>query len=359
MINDEYLEIIKELILPGAKVIFMGDNHQLPPVGQEADAKIFQYKLAELTERMRQGELSPIIPITDKVADNIENLKVERDAITERINNFNPETNKGVIFENNLNDALQLWKKDFELSPKSTKIITFNNENNNNAQSVKSLNKLARNILFGNNVEEFVEGDQIMGYDQFGEPEKPDLLNSVDYTVLETSKQSKSTYNVNAYSRAKGNRQIPITVSGYNLTIQNNINGSISTIFALDSESKDIVRNKVTELYNGVNKDSQMAMVLSMYFPKLEHGYAITSHKSQGSTYRNVYVMEDNILGNVNGSNKTVNQSLYVAVSRPSDKLVIDSRKNLKTKNDKVEPSPDAKSIDELFVKPCDGGASM
>jgi hypothetical protein len=27
--------------------------------------------------------------------------------------------------------------------------------------------------------------------------------------------------------------------------------------------------------------------------------------------------------------------------------------------DDKVEPSPDAKSIDELFVKPCDGGASM
>ena len=54
----------------------------------------------------------------------------------------------------------------------------------------------------------------------------------------------------------------------------------------------------------------------------LEYGYAVTSHKAQGSTFNNVYVFEDNILS-APGNNKSRNQALYVATSRPRKKLVI------------------------------------
>ena len=67
-----------------------------------------------------------------------------------------------------------------------------------------------------------------------------------------------------------------------------------------------------------------MAINLRGAFANIQYGYAITSHKAQGSTYTNTYVMEGNILGKTNGSEiKAKNQSLYVAVSRPTTKLVM------------------------------------
>jgi hypothetical protein len=76
-------------------------------------------------------------------------------------------------------------------------------------------------------------------------------------------------------------------------------------------------------------EDPQLAYGLASRYANLEYGYAITSHKAQGSTYTNVYVMEDNIMGPSNGGSvKAKNQSLYVAVSRPTTKLVMVSAKN-------------------------------
>jgi ATP-dependent exoDNAse (exonuclease V) alpha subunit len=69
-------------------------------------------------------------------------------------------------------------------------------------------------------------------------------------------------------------------------------------------------------------QDYKMAYLISDAYAKMEYGYCITSHKSQGSTYRNVYVLKDNII-NGYSNYKIANQSLYVACSRASDKLVI------------------------------------
>ena len=47
----------------------------------------------------------------------------------------------------------------------------------------------------------------------------------------------------------------------------------------------------------------------------LDYGYAITGHKSQGSTYDHVFVMENDIYANP--LLKERNQILYVALTRP------------------------------------------
>jgi len=48
----------------------------------------------------------------------------------------------------------------------------------------------------------------------------------------------------------------------------------------------------------------------------LDYGYAITGHKSQGSTYSHVFVMENDI--NDNWVLRERNQIKYVALTRPS-----------------------------------------
>jgi hypothetical protein len=57
-------------------------------------------------------------------------------------------------------------------------------------------------------------------------------------------------------------------------------------------------------------------------FADIIYGYAITTHKSQGSTYKNVYIdMSDIISNNPNGKNS--HQCLYTAVTRASEKIKI------------------------------------
>jgi exodeoxyribonuclease V len=57
-------------------------------------------------------------------------------------------------------------------------------------------------------------------------------------------------------------------------------------------------------------------------FADIVYGYAITTHKSQGSTYKNVYIdMSDIISSNPNDKNS--HQCLYTAITRASDKIKI------------------------------------
>jgi thymidine kinase len=57
-------------------------------------------------------------------------------------------------------------------------------------------------------------------------------------------------------------------------------------------------------------------------FADIIYGYAITTHKSQGSTYKNVYVEMSDIISN-NPNDKNSHQCLYTAVTRASNKIKI------------------------------------
>jgi len=60
------------------------------------------------------------------------------------------------------------------------------------------------------------------------------------------------------------------------------------------------------------------------------YGYIINAHRSQGSTYNNVYVDLGNILSQPYASAIDIIKSIYVAASRPRTKLVLfDSRQNI------------------------------
>jgi len=62
----------------------------------------------------------------------------------------------------------------------------------------------------------------------------------------------------------------------------------------------------------------------------LGYNYAMTSHKVQGSTYKNVYVLEDDIMS-FPGGRLQRNRMIYTAVSRPTTKLVVYSAQNKPT----------------------------
>jgi ATP-dependent exoDNAse (exonuclease V) alpha subunit len=57
-------------------------------------------------------------------------------------------------------------------------------------------------------------------------------------------------------------------------------------------------------------------------FADVTYGYCITTHKSQGSTYENCYVIMSNIL-TACPKYKDAVRSLYTSVTRPSKSLTL------------------------------------
>ena len=56
-------------------------------------------------------------------------------------------------------------------------------------------------------------------------------------------------------------------------------------------------------------------------FAQLNYGYSITVHKSQGSTFTNVFIDILDILSNNN--NEETSKCLYTAITRSSNKLIL------------------------------------
>lgn len=332
MISDELFDELAKHIKPDAKVIFMGDNAQLEPPGQETESKVFQYTLAELKQRMRQDDDSPILPITDAIAENIEKeAKAISDPIRTIKTSFDKDSNSGVIAERELDVALQMWLEDYKLNPQGTKIITYRNQLSlDSPQSVYNINRKARKLLRPNEKEEFVKGEIITSYSTIVEEGIPVIENSCDYIIEEIRKVSNQTITI--YAKKGGReRQYPLTeLNGYYVKLRDVLTGRFvnEEFFLPDSQTRQRLIKLKDDLYegkNGVTQDRQIAYLIGEYIPEFEYGYAITSHKSQGSTYRNVYVLKDNILSGTSRTNKQKNKALYVATSRASDKLVIQS----------------------------------
>ena len=346
MVSDPLLKEIKQWVSSGAKVIFMGDRAQLPPVGQEKDSDVFGLKNRyELTEKMRQAATSPIINIGSKIAANAEDdFNRVANPITpeDRVNKEDTISGSSITWEGSEAAALDQYAEDIQRANGDVnfaKIVTFNNQNHSSAQSVKNLNTKVRLKLFGDRAieERFIPGEILTAYDSYNPSqgkEESDIVffNSDDMTVESVRFVPNHSVTVEVFSGAKGRRSKAFNFDVEMLTLQNDEGKTIThlgrpvEIPVIANSSKEAYSAALNQLWSS---DRQMAYALQGKFGNLEYGYAITSHKAQGSTYTNVYVMEDNIMGPSNGgSNKAKNQSLYVAVSRPTTKLVMVSNKN-------------------------------
>lgn len=326
MISTTVLGYIKKAKMNSAKVIFLGDFRQLPAIDKQrepnSDSVTFDFPGAELTQRMRQAENSPIIPIIDLYGDNIEAINEQREHLLnpllaqERTNNYDEENQCGIIFSDNPVDVINDVVKDFakpeaQVTPYYVRAIAFRNNNkyNNAPFSIQVLNEKIRHKLWGTNAEEFVKGETVITEAPY--PSKsPYLFNGDAFNVFEAKKEIRDGYRV------------------WNLTLKDEKGLFINDVYVLAEESKfdftnelEALRQKALNTRHG--GDWMRFFELKDKFAKINYSYAINSHKAQGSTYRNVYVFEDDIFGVKLTSAKEKNQSMYVAVSRPTDKLVI------------------------------------
>lgn len=318
MISKEMVKRIYEIAKaynPTLKIIFMGDNVQLPPIGENESVTFSKATKpsynAKLVTRMRQGEESPIVPLSDIFAANVETESPIRRVSIPRKDNFNPLTNEGVLFMNDGNVSPEMVN-DFKKDLHNTKAIVYHNKKR------KSVTSTIRKAIWG---EALANNDFNVGEVLVGEAvnQNKGILNGEFYIVEEVIPMDDA---VVLKDVARGGL---VSFPGFYLKVKNSEGKSIKIkVPSNDSKTKIEDFQKANAAYASAtkswgeffeNKDALDSIAL-------DYGYAITSHKAQGNTFNNVYVFEDDITSSM-ATNKAVNQSLYVAVTRPRKKLVM------------------------------------
>ena len=292
MISKKGIATIEKLRRKDSKVIFLGDFRQLPPIDEGGkDSKTFLVpKQASLKIRMRQGSGNPIIALSDIIAKEIENKTFNPYVLHDNlINNISKETGKGYSYVDNSNFINQ-FVKDFK-EDDSTKFICFR------TNTVSYYNKKIREAIYKDVKDVYVPGELVIAQETFFYKEEIALKNSVEYYIESVRIENVKGYECYLIAFKDLDQEIPV----------------------LTHKARKLWNKELKFL--STKKRWRDFWPLKEAFAEIDYGYAINTHKSQGSTYKNVYLDFNDILNVSKIENKQKCQSLYVAITRASHNL--------------------------------------
>jgi len=328
MIPDPLYDLAIQCMKRMGKMIFLGDMAQIQPVKQGKLSKVFSstdYPGFNLTKVERQKKESPLV----------EPLLILRDRSLKTFKSATLDGNGLLVHKSPKDFARELKEslpslKELVKSPFKNKSICWTNHR------AGQLNQLTRRLLgtFGSVIE---TGELVMAHDSFTRNEQPILYNGSEYVVV---------------GMKYGTQQLPYfsKVPGYHLRLLDTVDAKnkgslecISNVFLLDPNmapdlfgrlvhtyenmrltavesrgySKKICWKCFHELHQSFITPSDMVYQGRVVRKKsIDYGYAITVHKSQGSTYENTFIdMKDILLCR---QDDELRQLQYVAVSRAS-----------------------------------------
>ena len=336
MVNEEMIDKIFDKKPKDAKVIMLGDIGQLPPIRTNENpyykgkgemftkkSPIFDSKNRhDLLERVRQGEESPILPYADYFWENSQKDKPEANPVKEKKTIVN---DKGaLIFTNSFNDikhdVLDAFKAAvLDKNPNYIKVVSYRNDNR------KEVNKYIHNNIFGSNSKQYNNGELIIFNDRYGEFDNSDeaIVNKSSETLQNYLGLEYITLNVTANGVTD-----EIDVLNENSKLKHD--KLVSDLFKIAFDKKKIGDFSYKQAF----KD---AWTLKQRFANIDYGYAITSHKSQGSTYDMVIVNEKDIMGvsMINDANKS--ESIYTAITRARNVATVISSTLVENSNYNIE----------------------
>lgn len=329
MLSDELFLLIYPYIESGKLLaIFMGDPCQIPPVGMKDSIpfdtdKQSKYKLKEysLTTIVRQAVGNPIIECTMKLRTALgrpvsfpvkENKQLENSA--DGLYWFDGTKKTEVV--NLLKTYFQ--SQNFKMDSDFVKVVCWTN------RSVDGFNRMIRKMIYGPEVKALEVGEKLIAnkpiVDTNGEGEKTIIMSTNDeFEVLSFSVK---------HGNYKGTKLAYYEVS----VLQEQFGYSAEKIIRIIHESSQDDYNAIIEHL----KELAVAQKRGSYeaaskwkdyyefhevFANVNYNYAITAHKSQGSTYQNCFVVETDI-----DANKDIierNRIKYTAMSRASKKLFV------------------------------------
>jgi len=343
MIDTEMLIYI-ERYAKNCTVIFIGDSKQINPVGEEESPvfcgcpKLFDteeeaisytfshlkdktngeiyypkyreqyvgfepYPTVELTEIIRQGVNNPIVPLS-------RNIK----AIWEHQIRLNSEE-KGFVYTINqpkIIDELARVNGTDEI-----KYLAWSNP------EVDKINLLVRQRIYGARPNKIELGETIVFNSPYGnyvtnqelKVEKLDIDTIVFKVPMQRTKTGLIT------------RDASLKCYIINGNLSDDWGDGVETwkgIFVIHEESEAVFKNLTITLARNCSSKQLDYVTRNNFldtFAEFKYNHAITIHKSQGSTYKNVILNVGNV--NFNSNEKEKERLFYTAITRASDLLIL------------------------------------
>lgn len=311
MVNDELLSYIEEHANKNnCTVIFIGDNKQLNPVNEE-ESPVFMknYPTITLTEIVRQKGGNPIIDLSRNLP-QIQTKQECRNEVGGYIYTYDEDKIIETLARVNGTDDL--------------KYLAYTNA------EVDKINKMVRIRIYGE-PKKIEEGETLVFNAPYGENYFTNQEILVEKTRIITKKFRYLSNKDGIDDEFSSNPMYEyIELKCYsinpNFLEENEFSrgGWIDNIIVIHEDSEKALNNLIKEL----KLKCKIAEIgwrdyyeFIEQFADLTYNHAITVHKSQGSTYKQVIVNIRNL--NINRSKKELLRLLYTAITRASELLIL------------------------------------
>ena len=344
MINSRLCMFLEKTCVSNkCKLVYIGDDNQLSPVGEKYSSAFRNIKSYSLKQIVRQGEDNPVSYLLDLLRYDINHKTYKFLNYIQRFKEqFNADYTKGyqVCDANTFNQTVYNNFNDEELTRNVdyAKVISYTNLN------VSSWNKFIRNSIIADSDKSILtKNDLIISYvtivNEFNDCV---IKNSEEYIINDIQNFTDSRYDKNGLKGFLvkfqaihgGDITTPLFVIDHtdSYTVQRYVQINNSMIEAAKTARANI-RNEKWKSYfafkeycllmvNILSPDSKIITSRS-----LDYGFALTSHKSQGSTFDTALVDVNDIVfdkyGQPYADAEEVNRRLYVACSRCKNKLYL------------------------------------
>ena len=341
MISISLLALLEKVCKTNnCKIIYIGDPYQLPPTTSKYSPAFRGIKIHSLKQIVRQGDDNPISYLLELLRKDIENKSYTfLNYINTFRSKFNTDYTKGyqVCSSDEFNNLVYTNFSDDALTTNVdyTKIIAYTNN------CVSAWNKLIRNAIIADADRSIItKNDLILSYttivDQFN---SAIIKNSEEYIIKDVVNYVHPQYQLKGFmikftSIYGGIDTKPLFVLDHTdkYTIMKYVKISDDMIDAAKNARANLRAQRWRDYY--AFKESCLLLTSIMnndrtvrYKKDLDYGFALTSHKSQGSTFDTAFVDVNDIVYDRNGYPYTdaeeVNRRLYVACSRCKNKLYL------------------------------------
>ena len=273
-------ELMDQLFRHNVYVICLGDPFQLPPINPNDDHHLLDHPHVFLDEIHRQAQESEIIRVS---------MDIRAGRPLERFDGNDVK----IINNNELVDGMYLWADQILCAKNNTRI---------------GINNYVRNMLGREG--EPQEGDKVICLRNYW-----DVLDSEDNPLI----NGTIGYLKNNHTEL---RRYPFYINGGGAfeVINTGIITETNSCFTNLNLDKKLILEGVKTLDPKTEwrlmKDDRLSWIVPMEFT---YGYAVTVHKFQGSSAKNILVIEENFPF----SKEEHARWLYTAVTRAIDKAVI------------------------------------
>lgn len=324
------------------KIIFIGDSYQLAPVNEKESIAFKRCsKVYELKELVRQDINNPVVFLLDIIRNDIKyktfnflnyiykNPNISKyNELGEGFTICNSEQFKELI-------DIHFHNEEYTKNIDMYRMIAYTNN------KVSAWNNYIRNIIIKDSDKNIItKNDLIMSYETIvNEFLEIVINNSEEYIIKEITDYVEDKYGFKGFlvkfqliHGGKITKPLFILDHKDRPTILNYYN-IINTLISSAKQANGGTRvKKWKEYFNFKKKYLLAANILNksgdiLYKRDIDYGFAITAHKSQGSTYTNVFVDLTDMIINKNGLMYTdvddMMRRLYVACSRTKKNLII------------------------------------